>query len=198
MDERGDMAEEARFARIVSIGAHDLSTPLATVYGFAKTLAKTDLEQPAARYVEMIEAASAQLRDLVEELSIVTRIEQGRYSPALTEEDSLELAREACAELGERVDVSGEGAPVQVDPEATSRALSRLAKAASRHGGIDSVALVVRRSELEISPLLKNAAGVVTGEELRELGAVAAVAHLEAIGATVAAEDERLVIRFPS
>jgi len=192
------MAEEDRFARIVSISAHDLSTPLATVYGFAKTLAKTDLEQPAARYVEMIEAASAQLRDLVEELSIVTRIEQGRYSPALTEEDSLELAREACAELGERVDVSGEGAPVQVDPEATSRALSRLAKAASRHGGIDSVALVVRRSELEISPLLKNAAGVVTGEELRELGAVAAVAHLEAIGATVAAEDERLVIRFPS
>jgi len=191
------MADEDRFAQIVSIGAHDLSTPLATVYGFAKTLAKTDLEEPAARYVEMIEAASAQLRDLVEELSIITRIERGRYSPALTEADSLELAREACAELGERVEVSGEGALVKVDPDATSRAVSRLAKAASRHGGIDSVALVVRGPELEISPLLANAAGVVTGEELRELGAVAAAAHLQAIGASVAAEDERLVIRFP-
>ena len=72
------MADEERFAQIVSIGAHDLSTPLATVYGFAKTLAKTDLEEPAARYVEMIEAASAQLRDLVDELSLVTRIERGR------------------------------------------------------------------------------------------------------------------------
>ena len=116
------MADEERFAQIVSIGAHDLSTPLATVYGFAKTLAKTDLEEPAARYVEMIEAASAQLRDLVDELSLVTRIERGRYSPALSEADSLELAREACAELGERVAVSGEGAAVQVDPDATSRA----------------------------------------------------------------------------
>jgi signal transduction histidine kinase len=191
------MADEERFAQIVSIGAHDLSTPLATVYGFAKTLAKTDLEEPAARYVEMIEAASAQLRDLVDELSLVTRIERARYSPALIEADSLELAREACAELGERVAVSGEGAAVQVDPEATSRALSGLAKAASRHGGIDSVTLVVRGPELQISPLLKSAAGVVTGEELRELGAVVAVEHLKAIGVAVTAEDERLLIRFP-
>ena len=191
------MGDDERFAQIVSIGAHDLSTPLATVYGFAKTLAKTDLDEPAARYVEMIEAASGQLRDLVEELSLVTRIERGRYSPALTDADSLELAREACAELGERVQVSGEGAPVQVDAEATSRAVSRLAKAASRHGGIDAVALVVRGPELEISPLLQNAAGVVTGEELRELGAVAAVEHLRALGVTVTAEDERLLIRFP-
>jgi signal transduction histidine kinase len=191
------MADDERFAQIVSISAHDLSTPLATVYGFAKTLAKTDLDEPAARYVEMIEAASAQLRDLVEELSLVTRIERGRYSPALTEADSLELARESCAELGERVDVSGEGAAVQVDADATGRALSRLAKAASRHGGIDSVMLVVRGSELEISPLLANAAGVVTGEELRELGAVAAVEHLRAIGVGVSAEDDRLLIRFP-
>ena len=192
------MADEERFAEIVSISAHDLSTPLATVYGFAKTLARTDLEEPAARYVEMIEAASAQLRDLVDELALVTRIERGRYSPALADADSLELAREACAELGERVEVGGEGAAVQVDPDATARALSRLAKAASRHGGIDSVTLVVRGPELEISPLLKNAAGVVTGEELRELGAFAAVEHLKAIGVAVTAEDERLLIRFPA
>jgi signal transduction histidine kinase len=192
------MAEAERFARIVSIGAHDLSTPLATVYGFAKTLRKTDLDEPAARYIEMIEAASVQLKDLIDELSIVTRIESGRYAPTLVESDSLELARAACEDLEERVAVSGEGAAVQVEAEATPRALSRLAKAASRHGGIDSVTLVVRGLELEISPLLKNAAGVVTGEELRELGAVAAVEHLKAIGVVVSAEEERLLIRFPA
>jgi len=191
------MPDEERFAQIVSIGAHDLATPLAVVYGFAKTLAKTDLEEPAARYVEMIEAASAQLSELVDELSLVTRIERGRYSPALIEADSLELAREACVELQERVEVTGEGAAVKIDPEATSRALSRLAKAASRHGGIDSVSVGVRGTELEISPLLKSAAGVVTGEELRELGAVAAVEHLKAIGVAVIADGERLSIRFP-
>jgi signal transduction histidine kinase len=191
------MPEAERFARIVSIGAHDLSTPLATVYGFAKTLRKTDLDEPAARYIEMIEAASVQLKDLIDELSIVSRIEGGRYAPTLVESDSLELARAACEDLEERVAVSGEGAVVQVEADATPRALSRLAKAASRHGGIDSVALVVRGLELEISPLLENAAGVVTGEELRELGAVAAVEHLKAIGVLVTAEDERLLIRFP-
>ena len=191
------MGEDERFARIVSLGVHDLATPLATVYGFAKTLTRTDLEEPAARYVEMIGAASAQMKELVEELSLVTRIERGLYSPSLAEADSLELARTACAELGGRVEVSGEGAPVQVDRDATARALSRLAKAASRHGGIDSVTLVVRGRELEIAPLLKNAAGVVTGEELRELGAFAAVAHLKATGVSVTAEDERLLIRFP-
>ena len=37
----------------------------------------------------------------------------------------------------------------------------------------------------------------MTGEELRELGAVAAVEHLKAIGVAVTAEDERLLIRFP-
>jgi signal transduction histidine kinase len=191
------MGDDERFARIVSIGTHDLSTPLATVYGFARTLARIELEEPAARYVQMIEAASTQLRELIDELALVARIETGRYDPALTEADTVELVREATEELGERVAVSGEGATVRIDPNATGRALSRLAKAASRHGGIDSVTLVVRGTELEIAPLLANAAGVVTGVELRELGAVAAVEHLRALGATVEAVDERLVIRFP-
>src|SRR4029453_15252441 len=120
------MADDERFARIVSIGAHDLSTPLATVYGFAKTLRKTELEEPAARYIEMIEAASVQLKDLIEELSIVTRIESGRYAPTLVESDSLELARAACEDLEERVEVSGEGAAVHVEADATTRDLPRL------------------------------------------------------------------------
>src|SRR5215211_7730693 len=192
------MTDEERFAQIVSIAAHDLLTPLATVYGFAKTLAKSDLPEPQARYVEMIEAASVQLRDLIAELRVLSQIESGRFSPILVEVDSLDLAREACAELGERVHVSGEGAIVKVENESTGRSLSRLAKAASRHGGIDSVSLVVRGPEIEISPLVQNAAGVVTGEELRELGAVSAVAHLRATGAAVSAEDELLLIRFPA
>jgi signal transduction histidine kinase len=190
------MPEDARFAEIVSIGAHDLVTPLATVYGFAVTLGKSGLDEPAAHYVEMIEAASAQLRELVDELSMLARIERGSYAPTLKEADSLQLAREACAELAERVEVSGEGASIKVDERATGRAVSRLAKAASRHGGIDAVSLLVDGRRLEITPLLPNAAGVVTGEELRELGAVAAVEHLRALGARVTAEDDRLVIRF--
>jgi signal transduction histidine kinase len=191
------MPDEARFAQIVSIGAHDLKTPLATVYGFARTLARTELDDTAARYVAMIEAASIELRELMQELSLVALIQLGRYDPRLVEVDSLELARDAVAELAERVDVSGEGAGVQADPEATGRALSRLAKAATRHGGIDSVSLVVHGRELAVSPLMGNAPGVVTGEDLKELGAAAAVEHLRALGVSVGVDGQRLLISFP-
>jgi signal transduction histidine kinase len=77
------LSDDSDFARLVSLACHDLRTPLATVHGFATTLARGGgLEPPADRYVEMIDAASAQLAELIEELSLAARIESGRYVPA--------------------------------------------------------------------------------------------------------------------
>jgi signal transduction histidine kinase len=190
------MDDEQRFARIVSIACHDLRTPLAVIYGFGQTLGRSDLGETEARYIEMIKAGTSQLTELLDELSLVARIQTGRYDPPIVDIDSLELGQKAAADLEERVEVSGEGVPVQADPDVTARSVSRLAKAATRHGGVDSVALLVRGAELEISPVKPNAAGVVLGEDLRELGAVSAVEHLKALGATLAVEDERLLIRL--
>lgn len=168
------------------------------MFGFARTLERVDLGDPAARYVEMIEAASGQLGELLDELALVARIQTGRYAPALAEADSLGLARRAAADLGEeRVSVSGEGGPVRVDPDAAARALSRLARAAARHGGHDAVELVVRGETIEIAPVGASAADVLLGRELRELGAAAAGVLLEALGASLAVEDERLIVRLP-
>jgi virulence-associated protein VagC len=129
----------------------------------------------------------------------VTRIESGRYEPALADVDSLALAREAAAELGEdRVLVSGAGSAVRVEPKPTRRALVQLARAAARHGGHDSVALVVSGTDLEISPLSRSAVPVVLGEELRELGAAAAGVLIRALGGSLEAKDERLLIRLPA
>ena len=45
-----------RFPRIVSLACHDLRTPLATVYGFARTLTRSgELDDRSARFVGMIE-----------------------------------------------------------------------------------------------------------------------------------------------
>jgi signal transduction histidine kinase len=193
------MAEENRFPQLVALACHDLRNPLATVFGFARTLARTELGDPSTRYVEMIEAASQQLGELLDELTLVARIESGRFEPNLTETDSLELAQAAAAELSEeRLVVSGEGAPVLVPPEQTSRALARLAKAAARHGGHEEVRLAVRGTELELSPVTRTAAPVVLGEELRELSAAAGVALIEALGGSLRVEDERLLIQLPS
>src|SRR5919199_6123215 len=88
--------QDTSFARLVSLACHDLRTPLATVHGFARTISRTaELEEPASRYVAMIETASGQLADLLDELGVVARIEAGRYEPTTTQVDLGEPLRAA-------------------------------------------------------------------------------------------------------
>src|SRR5690242_9959959 len=167
------MSDDSEFARLVSLACHDLRTPLATVHGFARTLSRGGgLEPPADRYVEMIDAASAQLAELLDELSLAARIESGRYEPTLREADTLELARAAAGRLEEeRVQVSGSGTPVQTDEEAVERGLAALFQSALRHGGLESVTVEVDGPEIRLSRVTQASAPVVLGEDLRDLGA---------------------------
>jgi signal transduction histidine kinase len=188
------MDNDTAFARLVSLACHDLRTPLATVSGFAKTLTRGgSLEDPADRYVAMIEAAAAQMADLLDELGIVARIESGRYEPALRDADTLELAQSAARELGEeRVTVSGTGATVRVDVEPTRRAVAALAQSALRHGGFEEVALVVEGAELRVSPVTDASRPVLLGEDLRDLGAAVAGIVIRRQGGSLAVEDAAL------
>jgi signal transduction histidine kinase len=190
--------DDTSFARLVSLACHDVRTPLATVHGFARTLTRTvELEPPADRYVEMIEAASAQIAELLDELSLATRIEAGRYEPSLQSTDTLALAHTAAERLGEdRVRVSGAGVDVQTDVDALGRGVSALVQAALRHGGLDEVAVVVRGPELSVSPITDSSAKVVLGQELRDLGAAVAVRLVECLGGSVSVTDGTLTIRL--
>jgi signal transduction histidine kinase len=190
---------ETTFTRLVSLAAHDLRTPLATIHGFAQTLVRMgDLGEPKQRYVEMIDEASRQLAELLDELGIVTRIEGGRYEPNLRAVDTLELARGAAAELGEeRVAVSGSGGEVRVDLEPTQRGVSALAQAALRHGGLDHVNLRADGATLTVSPLTASSGPVLLGEELRDLGAAVAVQVIRALGGSVGVEGDLLMVRLP-
>jgi signal transduction histidine kinase len=186
------------FAQLVMLACHDLRTPLATVHGFAQTLTRlAELEDPAPRYLEMITAASGQMADLLDELSLAGRIEAGRYEPVLRELDTLELARSAAATLGaERVEVSGEGAAVEVDADATERAVAALSRCALRHGGLEQVQLAVRGAQLELSPVTPASAPVLLGEDLRDLGAAVAVRLLRAQGGSVGLDGETLHVQL--
>ncbi|HSC50046.1 MAG TPA: histidine kinase dimerization/phospho-acceptor domain-containing protein [Gaiellaceae bacterium] len=192
------MAEDPDFARLVMLACHDLRTPLATVHGFAHTLQRSaELDDASARYVGMISAASGQLAELLDELSVAARLAAGRYDPALRAVDTLELARDAAARLGEeRVEVSGEGAELELDRDTAERALSSLARCALRHGGLEQVRLVVRGAELELSPVTPASAPVLLGEDLRDLGAAVAVRVVRARGGTVAVEGDTLTVRL--
>jgi len=192
------LTDDQRFAQLTSIACHELSTPLATVSGFARTLARLELAEPAGQYAGMIEAAAAQLRDLLEQLTIVARIETGRFDPALGEIDTLELARAASEELGDdRVSVSGSGSPVCVPVEAMRRAVTQLARAALRHGGLDLVELHADGHVLELSPTTRMSGAVLSGEELRDVGALAAGALVRALGGSLELDGERLLVRLP-
>jgi signal transduction histidine kinase len=192
------LADDSDFARLVSLACHDLRTPLATVHGFATTLERGgDLVPPADRYVEMINAASAQIAELIDELSLAAQIESGRYDPTPREADTLELAQAAAARLGEdRVRITGSGAAVETDAAAVERGLAALFQSALRHGGLDEVAVEVDGAEIRLSRVTPASAPVVLGEDLRDLGAAVAVRLLRRLGGSVAVEGETLEIRL--
>ena len=79
---REHVTDEKTFPKLVSLACHDLRTPLATVYGFARTIVRAEgLDPKLGGYAEMIETASQQLAELVDELSLAARIEGDRYEP---------------------------------------------------------------------------------------------------------------------
>jgi signal transduction histidine kinase len=192
------VTDDTSFAKLVTLACHDVRTPLATIHGFAKTLERmSELEPPADRYVEMIGEASHQMAGLLDALSLAARIEGGRYEPVRRDVNTLDLAVSAREGLGEdRVHVSGEGATISTDEEAADRGVSALVRCALRHGGLEEVAVVLRGSEIDVSPVTAGSARVVLGEDLRDLGAAVAVRAIAALGGSVSLTGETLTIRL--
>jgi signal transduction histidine kinase len=187
------------YAQLVSLACHDLRTPLATASGFARTLQRLDeIQPPAERYVEMIGAATDQLADLLDLLAAVTRIETNRFEPQLRAADTRELAEAAAGRIEDgRASVHGDGAQVQADPQWAAVALSGLAEAARRHGGLDRITITVDGSVVSITPIAEGAGPIATGEDLRDFGAAVGVRVLHTSGAAVELDGDRLRVRFP-
>jgi len=190
---------DTSFPRLVSLAAHDLRTPLATIHGFAQTLVRMgDLGEPKQRYMEMIDAASRQLAELLDELGLAARIESGRYEPNLQPVDVLDLARGAAENLGEeRVHVAGTGGTVRVDVDNVQRGVSALVQAALRHGGLDEVECSAEGATLTIRPVSVSSGPVLLGQDLRDLGAAVAVLLVDALGGSVALDGDAVVVRLP-
>jgi signal transduction histidine kinase len=183
------LAPDAPFPRVVSLACHDLRTPLATIYGFARTLTRgTDLDERTARFLGMIEQAAEQMTELLDELGVAARIVGDRWEPALREADTLELA----AADDERIEAVGRGATIETEADEVARSLRALAVAAARYGGVEKVRWQVDGRELVLTPLDEAAARVVGGDELRDLGALVARLVLERLGGSVAVDSGAL------
>ena len=178
------------FARLVSLACHDLRTPLATVAGFAKTLlGRDDLDaEKQARYLSLIDDSADDLVRLLDLLSLAARIEGDRYEPNVQKADSLELAPDGA---------TGTGAEVRVDTDSVRRALAGIQRAAARHGGVD-VSVAVDGASVAFEPVVEEAAPVVLGESLKDLGSAVGVRVLRAGDARVELDGERLVVTLPT
>jgi signal transduction histidine kinase len=189
--------QDTSFARLVSLGLHDLRTPLATTHGFTRMLMRLEsLGEPATTYLGMMDTASLQLAELLDDLGIAARIEAGRYDPPLLDADTLALARDAAEAVGGPAVVSGPGGAVRVDVDAATRALRGLARCALRHGALSEVRLAAEGATVSIAPVVAQAAPVVMAEELRDLGAAIAHRIVVALGASAELEGETLAVRF--
>src|SRR4051812_11898349 len=154
------MPPDASFARLVSLACHDLRTPLATIYGFARTLTRAgDLDERSERFLGMIEEASEQMTDLLDQLGVAARINAGRWEPGVREVDTLELATAD----DERVEAIGSGEAIETEATAVARGLHALATAAVRHGPVERATWTVDGRVLELAPVTAAAAPVVTG-----------------------------------
>jgi signal transduction histidine kinase len=186
------MAQD-RFPRVVSLACHDLRTPLATIYGFARTLTRSgDLDERTMRFLGMIEQASEQMTGLLDELGTASRIEAGRWEPAVREADTLELATSG----DERVVTEGDGATIETEPEAVGRSLEALAIAAARYGPAEQVTWRVYGRDLELSPITADAAPVVTGQSIRDLGSLVARIVIEELGGSLVLDGATLQVRL--
>ena len=194
------MTDDQRFPELVSLACHDLRTPLATVAGFASTLLRMgDLDEQRSRYLTLIEAAALQLGEIIDDLGVVARIEDGRFEPAGEPVDSLDLVTMAADRLGNgSMRVTGSGAVVHLDRELGVRAVCSLVSAARRHGGVETVDVTVDGAGVELSPVSAETADIVRGDDLRDLASAVARRALEAQGATVTARDGALLIALPS
>jgi signal transduction histidine kinase len=178
------------FARLVEIACHDMRTPLATVTGFAKTMLRDEgLGEREARFVGMIDEASAQIGDLIGELALAAHIASGRYDPVLAEADTLELASAAG---NARVAVEGAGATVETHVQAVERSLAALALAGLRYGRQQQISWVVAGRELTLAPLTPEAAAIVSGATPRDLGSLVARMVIGRLGGSLEAAGEAL------
>jgi signal transduction histidine kinase len=184
---------DSSFPRLVSLACHDLRTPLATVYGFARTLTRGDeLDPRSARFVAMIEEASEQMTELLDELGTAARIQSGRWEPVVRSANTLELARAD----DDRIVVEGEGEQIEIDADAVQRSLTALAVAAIRHGRVERITWRVTGLLFELSPVREAAAPVVTGADQKDFGALVARLVLEELGGGLELDSETLRVRL--
>jgi signal transduction histidine kinase len=187
------------FPQLVSRACHDLRTPLASAFGFARTLERLGaVEGDHARYLSLVVESTEELGRLIDALGVIARQQDGRLTLERTPVATSELVHEARALVpGDRLTASGTGATLELDRARAAAGVGWLAEAVQHAIPGDGPLQLEARDDgsIAIGPLPEGMDDrLVDGTgDLRACGALA-VAH--AHGGALAREDDRVVLRF--
>lgn len=174
---------------------HDLRTPLAAAFGFARTIERMGgVTGDNAMYLRQVIEATEELEQLIAALSAVAHGERGTLRLRPQEVDLGELTLEAAEGSGHVLERNGTAGTVETDPARAVTALVWLAAPLS-----DAPAAKARTWRIATADTV--AFGPLTGLDAelveRDLRAYAGRTVLGLLGATVTVEGERLTVRFP-
>lgn len=106
VDER--MQSEHFKAELITNVSHDLKTPLTSIINYVDLLKKADIQDPKAQeYIEVLDRKSQRLKKLTEDLVEASKASTGNLTVNWERLDFKQLADQALAECGERLEAQG-------------------------------------------------------------------------------------------
>lgn len=106
VDER--MRSEHFKAELITNVSHDLKTPLTSIINYVDLLKKVEISDPkAAEYIEVLDRKSQRLKKLTEDLVEASKASTGNLTVNWERLDFKQLADQALAECGERLEGQG-------------------------------------------------------------------------------------------
>lgn len=155
----------------VSTVSHELRTPLTSIYGFAETLMRRDVDfsdPERATFLRYIASESERLIGIVDDLLNVARLEAGTLAVALEPTDLGTVAREAAVgietHIGEghrfAVEVEPGELVVNADPEKLGQVLSALLANAVSYSPEGGTITISARRRADIAEIVVADEGV--------------------------------------
>lgn len=200
------MTEADRFPKLVREACHDVRTPLATAYGFARTLERIGgLDEQQQRYLRFIVASCEEQTRLIDALATLARREGGTLAAKLAPVDLGNAAVDAAVDVEQRLGdgrsvalvSDAEATLVLADPEHVPLALATLAEAALRlEPALREVGMQRSGSQVRLGPISPDAMQELSVDDGRDVRVVAARTLLTLSGVTFSALDQHFVLDF--
>jgi signal transduction histidine kinase len=141
----------------VAAVSHELRTPLTSIQGYVKTLLRPNVTWPADQqkdFIETIDRQADRLRNLIEDLLAVSRLEADRDAPELTTLSLQQMSQQITDDLPSRgpshsmvIEFAEDFPEVKTDESMVHQIVSNLVDNALKYAPTDSTITITGRSE---------------------------------------------------